>query len=124
MDRTIFFEALACVGGCANGPCKVLEKPGVLTMSDIMRNIKFRPQIPSEPAVVVEKDYPKNPVEKKAHTAEEFFEAIACGSTFGRRCGAVDVYFLYEKARNPKSQRNAALYAVGNCYGGRKLEYY
>lgn len=77
VDRTIFIEALACDGGCANGPCKVLEKPGVLTMSDIMRNIKFRPQIPSEPAVVVEKDYPKNPVEKKAHTAEEIFEAMA-----------------------------------------------
>lgn len=77
VDRTIFIEALACDGGCANGPCKVLEKPGVLTMSDIMRNIKFRPQIPSEPAVVVEKVYPKDPVEKKPHTAEEIFEAMA-----------------------------------------------
>lgn len=77
IDRTIFIEALACDGGCANGPCKVLPKPGVLTMSDIMRNIKFRPEIPKEPAVVVEKKYLEHPINIQKHTAEEILEAMA-----------------------------------------------
>ncbi len=77
VDRTIFIEALACEGGCANGPCKVLKKPGVLTMSDIMRNIKFRPEIPQQPQVVVPKEYKEHPVEKFIHTPEEIMEAMA-----------------------------------------------
>ncbi len=55
VDRPIFIEALACAGGCANGPCKDESKPGILTMSDILRTVKLRDDIPSEPEVVVEK---------------------------------------------------------------------
>ena len=68
IDRPIFIEALACPGGCANGPCKDPEKPGILTMSDILRTVKLRDNIPNEPEVVVEKEYVAHPQNTKKYT--------------------------------------------------------
>ena len=77
VDRPIFIEALACAGGCANGPCKDESKPGILTMSDILRTVKLRDDIPSEPEVVVEKEYEAEPQNTKKYTPEEIAEAMA-----------------------------------------------
>ena len=74
IDRPIFIEALACPGGCANGPCKDPSKPGVITMSDILRTVKLREDIPTEPEVVVEKEYRERPQNTRKYTPEE----IAC----------------------------------------------
>ena len=77
IDRPIFIEALACDGGCANGPAKISDKAGILTMSDILRNIELRYNIPSEPEVVVNIDYKEKPVEKKKYSLDEILEAMA-----------------------------------------------
>lgn len=77
IDRPIFIEALACAGGCANGPCKDHKKPGILTMSDILRTVKIREDIPSEPEVVVELEYKERPQNTRKFTAEEIAEAMA-----------------------------------------------
>lgn len=77
IDRPIFIEALACPGGCANGPCKDPEKPGVITMSDILRTVKLREDIPTEPEVVVEKEYKERPQNTRKFTPEEIAEAMA-----------------------------------------------
>lgn len=77
VDRPIFVEALACAGGCANGPCKDHKKPGILTMSDILRDIKLRDNIPSDPEVVVEKVYKERPQNTRKYTPEEIAEAMA-----------------------------------------------
>ncbi len=77
IDRPIFIEALACAGGCANGPCKKSDKPGILTMTDILRTVKLRENIPSEPEVVVHKEYTENPQYTRVFTAEEIAEAMA-----------------------------------------------
>lgn len=77
IDRPIFIEALACPGGCANGPCKDPQKPGVLTMSDILRTVKLRDDIPTEPEVVVEKEYKSRPQNTRKYTPEEIAEAMA-----------------------------------------------
>lgn len=77
VDRPIFIEALACPGGCANGPCKDPKKPGVLTMSDILRTVKLREDIPSEPEVVVPKEYSENPQNAKKYTPEQIVSAMA-----------------------------------------------
>lgn len=77
IDRPIFIEALACPGGCANGPCKDPEKPGVLTMSDILRTVKLREDIPTEPEVVVEKEFKARPQNTRKFTPEEIAEAMA-----------------------------------------------
>ncbi|MBS4760070.1 MAG: 4Fe-4S dicluster domain-containing protein [Clostridium sp.] len=77
IDRPIFVEALACAGGCANGPCKDHKKPGILTMSDILRTVKLRDDIPSEPEVVVAKEYRERPQNTRKYTPEEISEAMA-----------------------------------------------
>lgn len=77
IDRPIFIEALACPGGCANGPCKDPEKPGILTMSDILRTVKLRDNIPTEPEVVVEKEFVSEPQNVKKYTPEQIAEAMA-----------------------------------------------
>lgn len=77
IDRPIFIEALACPGGCANGPCKDSKKPGVITMSDILRTVKLREDIPTEPEVVVEKEYKARPQNTRKYTPEEIAEAMA-----------------------------------------------
>ncbi len=77
IDRPIFIEALACPGGCANGPCKDPQKPGILTMSDILRTVKLRDDIPTEPEVVVEKEYSAHPQNTKKYTPEEIASAMA-----------------------------------------------
>ena len=77
IDRPIFVEALACDGGCANGPAKISAKAGVLTMSDILRHIKLRDTVPSEPDVVVEKVYEERPIKRPKHTVEEIMAAMA-----------------------------------------------
>lgn len=76
IDRPIFIEALACAGGCANGPCKNHSKPGILTMSDILRTVKLREDIPSEPEVIVEKEYKERPQNTRIFTAEEIAQAM------------------------------------------------
>lgn len=77
IDRPIFIEALACPGGCANGPCKNPKKPGILTMSDILRTVKLREDIPTEPEVVVEKEFTEFPQNTRKYTPEEIAEAMA-----------------------------------------------
>ncbi len=77
VDRPIFIEALACAGGCANGPCKDESKPGIITMSDILRTVKLRDDIPSEPEVVVDKEFEPHPQNTRKYTPEEIAEAMA-----------------------------------------------
>ena len=77
IDRPIFLEALACPGGCANGPCMDSSKPGVLAMTDILRTVKLRDDIPSEPEVVVEKVYKERPQNNRHYTPEQIAEAMA-----------------------------------------------
>lgn len=77
IDRPIFIEALACAGGCANGPCKNPNKAGVLTTSDILRTVKLREDIPTEPEVVVEKQFQSRPQNVHQYTPEQIEEAMA-----------------------------------------------
>lgn len=53
------------------------SKPGVLAMSDILRTVKLRDDIPSEPEVVVEKEYKERPQNNRHYTPEQIAEAMA-----------------------------------------------
>lgn len=77
VDRPIFIEALACAGGCASGPCKNAKKPGILAMSDILRTVKLRENIPTEPEVVVKKEYKPDLPQTKTYSTAEIMEAMA-----------------------------------------------
>lgn len=77
IDRPIFIEALACPGGCANGPARNSKKPGILTMSDILRTVKLRDDIPTEPEVIVEKNFKARPQNTRKFTPEEISATMA-----------------------------------------------
>lgn len=57
IECKIFIEALACDGGCINGPCTSTEKAGITITSDILNKIQTREEIPQEPLVIVEQKY-------------------------------------------------------------------
>ena len=76
VDGKIFLEALACDGGCINGPCLSSKKAGINIVSDILKKVKTREVIPVEPIVVVNEKYSANPITAKEYPLEEILEAM------------------------------------------------
>lgn len=76
VENKIFIEALACTGGCINGPCVSSDKSRVLITSDIYANTQFRNEVPKEPRKVVNIDYAPIPVEKIEYSIEQVTKAL------------------------------------------------
>ncbi len=76
VENKIFVEALACSGGCINGPCLSSEKSRILITSDIYANTRYRDNIPKEPRKVVPVEYTPNPVEKVEYSIEQITKAL------------------------------------------------
>lgn len=76
IQKTIFIEALACEGGCTNGPCVSTIKSGLSVISDVLSQTKYRDIDPSEPTVVVEEQFNPKPVIGKTFTASEIAMAM------------------------------------------------
>ena len=76
IDNKIFLEALACSGGCINGPSRSSDKSGILITSDIYASTQYRDDVPKVPKKVVEVDYCANPVEKVEYSAEQVVNAL------------------------------------------------
>jgi iron only hydrogenase large subunit-like protein len=57
ITEPLFIEALACKGGCLNGPCTVSCKPGLNVIADIFKSINVRKPIPEIPKTVVTLNY-------------------------------------------------------------------
>jgi len=76
VENKIFIEALACTGGCINGPCVSSDKSRVLITSDIYANTQFRNEVPKEPRKVVNIDYAPVPVEKIEYSIEQVTKAL------------------------------------------------
>ena len=76
IDNKIFVEALACSGGCINGPCLSSDKSRILITSDIYANTQYRNEVPKEPRKVVEKEYLPNPVKKLEYSLEQVTNAL------------------------------------------------
>ena len=76
LNKKIFVEALACDGGCINGPCIASTKASIAVTADILSKIKYRENIPKEPKVVVDIPYKANPVNKEEFSLEELTEAM------------------------------------------------
>ena len=75
-NKKIFLEALACPGGCVNGPCIAVKKSGISIVSDILSKVRRRKQIPQNPKVVVEEIYKSNPVKNKIYSLSEITKAM------------------------------------------------
>ena len=76
IENKIFVEALACSGGCINGPCLSSEKSRILITSDIYANTQYRDDIPADPRKVVEKQYNPAPVEHVEYSIEQVTKAL------------------------------------------------
>ena len=76
IDNKIFVEALACSGGCINGPCLSSKKSRILITSDIYKNAQYRETVPKEPRVVVDKEYIPSPVEKVEYPIATVVKAL------------------------------------------------
>ena len=76
VENKIFVEALACSGGCINGPCLSSEKSRILITSDIYANTQYRDEVPTEPRKVVEKEYKPAPFEKVEYSIDQVTKAL------------------------------------------------
>ena len=76
IHKKIFVEALACDGGCINGPCVNTEKSTIAITSEILGKIKYRDNIPTKAQTVVNIPYQAQPVRKEEFSIEDMAEAM------------------------------------------------
>lgn len=75
-NRKIFVEALACDGGCINGPCSDSAKASLAVSTDVLAKVKYRDSIPKEPSVVVDVVYNSTPLKKEDFSIDEMNDAM------------------------------------------------
>lgn len=76
LNKKIFVEALACDGGCVNGPAISSVKSGITVVSDILDKVKKRKKIPQEPSYVVKAEYKIKPVKEKEYSLNDILESM------------------------------------------------
>ena len=76
LSAPIFVEALACESGCITGPCIASNNPSISSISDIMRKVKVRDVIPTEPQLVVECDYSPKEIATSKYSLEEITQTL------------------------------------------------
>jgi len=76
IENKIFLEALACSGGCINGPCVASDKSRIMITSDIYAKTQYRDDVPNEPRKVVPMEYAPDPIEKTEFSIEQISKAL------------------------------------------------
>lgn len=76
LRETIFIEALACEGGCINGPCMNTDKSGLAIVSDVISKTEFRKEIPATPVVVVQEKFQPKVFSSQSFSTREIIEAM------------------------------------------------
>lgn len=78
MKEKIFIEALACVGGCVNGPCIAGKKAGISSIYDVLSYAKTRDEIPTASLLKIKEDYEavSDAVDNKVFSVEEIMEKM------------------------------------------------
>lgn len=76
VEKTLFVEALACVGGCVAGPCISSKKSDFSIISDVLTNTSHRKEIPQQAKVVVPIKYESAQINKKVYNPEEISRAL------------------------------------------------
>lgn len=81
--KKIFLEALACSGGCVNGPCAAAKKSGIAITSEILSKARKRKEIPLLAKAAVTEDYSPAPPEYKLYSLPEITKAM---KKIGKHC--------------------------------------
>ncbi|MBQ9235411.1 MAG: 4Fe-4S dicluster domain-containing protein [Alphaproteobacteria bacterium] len=76
LTSPLFIEALACAGGCINGPCMSGKNALFNDVADIMKNVSYRQNIPHKPQVVAPLVFKRPAVAKPTYTVAEISEAL------------------------------------------------
>lgn len=76
LDGKVFIEALACSGGCVNGPCADTKKSEINIISDVLSRVEYREKIPKEPDIVVPIEYEKMPISEQKYAYEQIMSAM------------------------------------------------
>lgn len=75
IKNPIFIEALACSGGCINGPA-YMRKSIVSSISSVMNYTNLRENEKRSPEAIVNIDYRENPIYDKEITSEDIVRAM------------------------------------------------
>ncbi len=76
LQKPLFIEALACAGGCVNGPCLASDEAHFNNVSNILGNIRYRDCVPQTSEVVLEKQFARKAVQKSEYTLEQIKDAL------------------------------------------------
>ena len=73
LNTRIFIEALACEGGCINGPCRGMKKSNISILSNIVHHTDIRERENRKFTVSIKVDYENdiNTIEKFSYTLEQ-----------------------------------------------------
>lgn len=77
LDAPVFVEALACQGGCVNGPCTSRKITELAAVSKVISRTRNRDNIPENPFVRLTEIYPSDPKETDEIEPYEIKAALA-----------------------------------------------
>ncbi len=77
LDGKMFLEALACDGGCINGPGVSICKSTLIKTSEVMNNFVKRDEIPKEATTVVEMEYAPDTKNKREFPLQDVMKTMA-----------------------------------------------
>lgn len=72
----VFIEALACSGGCLNGPCTGQKKSEVSSVNNVLSYVKSRDEIPKDVTLSIEELYTSRAIEQKEFSVYEIVEKM------------------------------------------------
>lgn len=83
LQQPVFIEALACEGGCANGPGIASSKPGITVINNILSSARSRKHKPAGTFSAAGMSYDSRPVKKKEYSPEEINAAMQSIGKYG-----------------------------------------
>ncbi len=83
LTKPVFIEALACEGGCVNGPCSKNEESGLEERMDVLNNSSIPSQIKRSPSINIEQKY--EPIDTNVRPAFEEVEMRRALLKVGKR---------------------------------------
>ena len=76
ITEPVFIEAMACKGGCLNGPLQTGKRPGLNILSDALKSVQYRDEIPLRARTVVAQRYTPAFLKISAPTANQIRKAM------------------------------------------------
>lgn len=76
IEEPVFIEALACSGGCINGPCLAEKKSGITAMVDVLAKTKTREKIPMQTGTDIFENYQAHKTDIKEFAIEDILKKM------------------------------------------------